>query len=490
MSSDTDDIESARVRARVKQALFGGDADPVRVERFEIVGRLGAGAMGIVYEARDTELDRAVALKLLHPGLRDERTSELLLQEARGMARVRHPNVLTVHHVGMFRGQVYVAMERAKATLREWLERDQPRPDRILDVMIQAGRGLAEVHRQGLVHRDFKLDNVLIDDAGVPRVSDFGLVLRTGSGAGEGVLPARAAVGTPAYMAPEQLRGEGADAKSDQWAFAVTMIEALTGQRPFSGTSESELLASMLARPSDASLSKVPPRVAEVLRRALDPEPSLRFASLDVLVERLEAASVKPSRGRWIALLGAAALACVSLAAFALRSPASSAGPSASAAPSATVRTPVTGNITRLCMKSVRASSAAKDHPAAHAFDGIVATAWTDGVKGDGSGEWIELELEPESYVSEVEVSGGWAHQTESRVDLWTHNATFRRMQVAWDSGEAEVAFDRKKDRGKKKRVKVDKRVTRLRFTALEVDRGRFADLCLDEVAVFGECGK
>jgi len=487
------DLERARVRAAVRNGLFGGPPAPVRLAGFEILGRLGAGAMGVVYEARDPELDRIVALKLLHPALRDSsgdvaaRTA-LLLEEARAMARVRHPNVVTVHQVGTHGGQVYVAMERARSTLREWLERDRPTPDRVLEVLIATARGLAAVHRAGLVHRDFKLDNVLMSDDGEPKVGDFGLVLRANDAPAQGVL-----AGTPAYMAPEQLRGEAADAQSDQFAFAVTAVEALSGRRPFRADSREELLEAELGRVKDAALDGVPARVAAVLRRALEPEPSVRFPSMDVLAERLEVA--RDTRSKLPLAAALVTVVVVGVAAvvfFTTRAPREVGSPAVGVSAPPSVATPARptpdANIARLCRTGARASSAAPDHPAEHAFDGVPATAWTEGAPGPGAGEWVEAELRPGTFVSAVEVSGGWALRTGAGVDLWTHNSTFRRMRVSWDGGEREVTFDRKNDRGRRKRVEVGAVTRTLRITALEVDRGRFADLCLDDVAIYGHC--
>ncbi|MBN1612317.1 MAG: protein kinase [Polyangiaceae bacterium] len=492
--NDEDDVEQARVRARVRQGLFGGRPEPVRLEQFELLGRLGEGAMGVVYEARDTELDRIVALKLLHPDLRarGERT-ELLLEEARAMARVRHPNVVTVHQVGTHAGQVYVAMERASGTLRRWLQRDRPTPARVLDVLLATGRGLAAVHRQGLVHRDFKMDNVLMDDDGQPRVSDFGLALATGSGSSTspapgGARPRGMLVGTPAYMAPEQLRGDRIDSRSDQWSFCVTAIEAFTGRRPFRGNSPDELLDARLARVTDADLEGVPPALAAVFRRGLDPEPGARFPSMDALLERLETARAAAPRGpsmtRRMGLAGVALLGAMAVV-FWMRAPSA---PRSSPAPKANSVAPPITDITRLCRTAVRTSSEKPAHPAEHAFDGVPVTAWTEASPGDGAGQWVEADLRPDTWVSEVEVGGGWSAKTASGIDLWHHNTTFRRMRVSWDGGEEVVTFNRDTDRGQRKRVAVNASTRHVRITALEVDRGRFLDLCLDEVVVFGRC--
>lgn len=495
------DIERARVRAQVRRGLFGGPPNPVRLEGFEILGRLGAGAMGVVYEARDPQLDRVVALKLLHPDTAEHTVgtrTELLLEEARAMARVRHPNIVTVHQVGTHGEQVYVAMERVKETLRAWLERTRPSSDRRLEVLLAAGRGLAAAHREGLVHRDFKLDNVLMHDDGQPRVSDFGLALRAPSErerAGSSS-PARFALaGTPAYMSPEQLRGEAVDARSDQWSFCVTAIEALTGKRPFPANDANELLEALLGGPSADDLRGLQPAVASVLRRGLEPEPSARFPSMDALLERLDMARQGPRR-RWpvvavvagVSLVAAAALLAAYLTRGKRDSVAPSAPPAALVPPSASAASTATADITRLCTAGFFASSESASHPAAHAFDGSPGTAWTEGTPGDGIGEWLEAKLRPGTWVTSVEVAGGWSFETASGVDLWQHNNTFRKMRVSWDGGEAIVEFARSKDRGQRKRVDVGASTSAIRITALEVDRGRFRELCLDEVVIRGSC--
>jgi hypothetical protein len=418
----------------------------------------------------------------------DERT-ELLLAEARAMARVRHPNVVTVHQVGTHGGNVYVAMERMRGTLREWLERDRPPPNRVLEALIATGQGLAAVHREGLVHRDFKLDNVLIDEHGSPKVSDFGLVVRNDpSGAGS----QGAGAGTPAYMAPEQLRGDAVDARSDQWSFCVSAVEAFTGRRPFDGETREALLEAALGRPRDEVLAGVPARAAEVLRRGLEPEASARFPSMDALLVHLEQAR-KSSRPPWLAIAAAAIVAggvatAIALAASSENVAAQGPPPAPTpAAPPAASAAPIE-DVTRLCQRAVRASSERAEHPARHAFDGIPATAWTEADPGDGSGSWIEAELRPGTWVAAVEVGGGWSATTASGLDLWAHNTTFRRMRVSWDGGERVVTFDRATDRGKRQRIAIDAPVRRLRITALEVDRGRWRDLCLDEVAIWGHC--
>jgi serine/threonine protein kinase len=376
-------------------------------------------------------------------------------------------------------------MERANLTLRQWLEQERPSPARILDVVLATGRGLAAVHRQGVVHRDFKPDNVLMDAEGQPRVSDFGLALSTEAAATGSI------AGTPAYMAPEQLRGDEVDARSDQFSYAVAALEAFTGQRPFQGESREELLEAMLARvPRSALGSGLPPGVAPILLRALEPEPAARFPSMDALIEHLELTRSRSPGRPLLWLLAGGAVVAIGVALLFGRgakrepvvTPSSEPTPVSSSAPA-----PIQ-NVTRICVSAIRSSSEQPEHPARHAFDGIPSTAWAESAPGDGAGEWLEAELRPKTWVSSVEVSGGWSTTTSAGADLWAINSTFRVMRISWDGGEAEVRFDRKADRGKRKQVRIEAETRRIRITAAEVDRGRFRDLCLDEVAIFGRC--
>lgn len=191
--------------------------------RYVLLARLGAGGMGVVYAAYDPELDRRIAVKVLHRA----RAGEQLREEARAIARLAHPNVIAVHDVGEADGEVFIAMEHVEGvTVRDWLRMSRS-PLEILDVFAQAGRGLAAAHRVGLVHRDIKPSNIILGADGRARVLDFGLAQSESDGA------ERLVAGTPAYMAPEQKRGEVVDARADQYAFCVALAEAL-GERGMS----------------------------------------------------------------------------------------------------------------------------------------------------------------------------------------------------------------------------------------------------------------
>jgi eukaryotic-like serine/threonine-protein kinase len=299
-------------------ALLPAGAD---VGRYRVLDCVGVGGMGVVYAAYDPVLDRRVALKLLRV-TKDARGSQgrnaRLLREAQALAKLTHPNVITVHDVGTWEAQVFVAMEYVEgSTLKEWLRTRRAWPE-LRDVFVAAGRGLAAAHAAGLVHRDFKPDNVLIGRDGRVRVTDFGLArwgqpsraehdmratdeLRISSlGAGSvepspvvSLTETGSLVGTPAYMAPEQYEQRPADAASDQFAFCVALYEAVYGERPFAGRTLAELASNVLEGRMGEVLPQshevgVPRAVRQALRRGLSRHASDRFASMDELLAVLD----------------------------------------------------------------------------------------------------------------------------------------------------------------------------------------------------------
>jgi eukaryotic-like serine/threonine-protein kinase len=410
---------ASRIRkANVRAALFK-KPEPVRIGRFILLERLGAGAMGEVYAAYDEQLDRKVALKLVRSTVKDsERADERLLREAQTLAQVSHPNVVQVYEAGTHDGGVFIAMEFIRGkTLAAWLEGAEklPRPERqreILRQLIAAGRGLEAAHGAGLAHRDFKPDNVLVGDDGRVRVVDFGLArvvadTTTASGGhpAVGTAPAQApdgksalqdvpvvtgehtwdmeppaapsgdrsavpdrellsldsteaatpapelitpaaspsspskpgqpsdpgaqrkaalrltatgmVMGTPRYMAPEQMRGQTPDHRSDQFSFCVALFHALYGEWPFKGGNALELMraaaAGKLVQPK--SQAEVPAVVRKAILRGLSAAPAERFANMGELLRVLEARLQRGRRGVWV--IAAAALVTGGAVAFA-----------------------------------------------------------------------------------------------------------------------------------------------------------------------------
>jgi serine/threonine protein kinase/WD40 repeat protein len=319
-------LDTAHLRNVVQARLFGAAIDPMRIGRFPILRRIGRGGMGVVYAAYDNELDRKIALKLLHlrEGGDEDAQRGRLLREAKALARLSHPGVVQVYEAGEHDGRVYLAMEFVRGTsLRAWLADGTRTHSQILDVLAQAGRGLAAAHAAGLVHRDVKPDNIVVGEDARVRVVDFGLAVDRdtppppAAPLGDDAEPIAAPLdrwththglaGTPAYMAPEQFGGEDADARSDQFAFAIVAFEALYGRRPFEGTT---LPAHMAAVARGTVEFPRKPRVAKhvvaAIRRALSSERDERFPDLAGFVDAL--VRVPAKRIRWGFVLGTSAV--------------------------------------------------------------------------------------------------------------------------------------------------------------------------------------
>jgi tRNA A-37 threonylcarbamoyl transferase component Bud32/tetratricopeptide (TPR) repeat protein len=344
---DGSPVEQQVVRESIKARLFPtlisggsgtGESDALgvpRIGRFAILRKLGQGGMGVVFLAYDDDLDRKVALKLLRRARDPHRSRARLTREAQALARLSHPNVVGIHEIGEHDGQIYIAMEYVRGkTLRQWIDA-QRRPWReVLAVLLQAGRGLEAAHAAGLVHRDFKPDNVLVGDDGRVRVVDFGLVRAdersTLEPVHESSLEASlsssadrpltrpltqtgATLGTPVYMPLEQHLGGPADTLGDQYSFCCTAWEALLGSRPFVGETHAQLLAAL----REHTLTEPPalPRAAQIpralradLERGLAGDPRQRWPNLSELLGRLEAA-LSPRRRAPAAMLGASVIA-------------------------------------------------------------------------------------------------------------------------------------------------------------------------------------
>ncbi|MEJ7598935.1 MAG: protein kinase [Kofleriaceae bacterium] len=311
-------LSPSQVTQRPTRTLTIGD----RVGRYLVLTALGAGGMGVVFAAYDPQLDRKVALKLLRAGLtyntKDARTR--LRREAQAIAQLSHPNVVAAYDVGTTEeGDLYIAMEFVEGdTLTTWLKK-WPRTWReIVDVFLQAARGLVAAHSVGLLHRDFKPDNVLVGGDGRVRVTDFGLA-RSLMVPDEAVRPrpdmaalsveltaTGTVLGTPRYMAPEQLTGPDIDARADQFSFCVALFEALWDAHPLPGATSVSMLEKGEKAISPPEGTKVPPAIIRAVQRGLERDRAKRFATMTALIAELVPPPMRSSRNA--ALAGVAIL--------------------------------------------------------------------------------------------------------------------------------------------------------------------------------------
>ena len=316
-----------------------------QIGRYVILKPLGQGGMGAVYKAYDPELDRGVALKLMHAE-RDfdlgtsSRREARLIREAKALAKLAHPNIVAIHDAGTFGDQVFLAMELIEGkTLQQWYDDDRPSQDEILTVMLEAGKGLHAAHTAGLIHRDFKPSNVILGADKRVRVIDFGLVKagtkpivvehrsdvglsqsssdpthllqHSSSSSHFGQVSTSppndqllfnttlthdgVSVGTPRYMAPEQHLEHDVDARSDQYSFCVVLYEFLFHTRPFQASNRNELVWKMLygeiAEPAESISIK--PNINQAIRKGLSADPEKRYASIQDLLVDLQTTPMK-----------------------------------------------------------------------------------------------------------------------------------------------------------------------------------------------------
>ncbi|HET6585346.1 MAG TPA: serine/threonine-protein kinase [Nannocystaceae bacterium] len=273
------DFEARRLLARVRERL-AGVAVPITLGRYVVGERIGAGANGTVYSARDERLGRTVAIKVIAIGAGRTRTQ--VVREARALAAVSHPNVVEVYDVVADAEHVGIVMQRlAGCSLRTWLERPRSRAE-IMRVFAAIGRGLAAAHAQGVWHRDVKPSNVIVDRQGVPHLVDFGLAA---------LLSAGVPVGTPAYAAPELVDGRPSDAAADQYGFCVALHEALVGERPTSAHEVS---------------SDLPRRWRHAIERGLAEDPARRHRGMPALLAELQPRRPRGMPALVVAVIGAA----------------------------------------------------------------------------------------------------------------------------------------------------------------------------------------
>ena len=299
-SADTEAVDS-------KAATTGNRAlerlvPDAQFNHFRVLEELGRGGMGVVVSALDEKLERKVAIKVLRSDAWEEQGQERILREAKAMARLSHPNVVSVYEVGESDGLVYIVMELVRGrTLGEWLKVERRTRSEILEVFNSAGRGLAAAHAAGLVHRDFKPDNVIVGSDGRIRVLDLGLAsvgseradslgeFRSAT-SGQGLTEDGAVIGTPLYMAPEQHAGSAIDARADQFAFCVALYSALYRSFPFRGKSYQNLADAVQSGALSPLPKKapVPRRLRRILLRGLSVKPEERFESMEAVLAALQ----------------------------------------------------------------------------------------------------------------------------------------------------------------------------------------------------------
>jgi serine/threonine protein kinase len=302
-----------------------------RLGTYEIVALLGEGGMGAVYRAKDTRLNRTVAVKLLSAGLADEAARHRFQREAQMASSLNHPHILTVHDAGDFDGRQYLVTEFVDGgTVRDWALA-RPRTWReIVELLTGVADGLAAAHAAGILHRDIKPRNILVSTTGYAKLADFGLakleVRRSPEEetrtidqdiTGPGFL-----VGTIGYMSPEQTAGQRLDARSDVFSFGVLLYEMLGGKRPFTGISELEVLQSIRHSVPEPLPASVPAPLRAVVEKALEKDPAARYQSMQEMVvdlrRLLRQADSVPARQSIAPWKRAAAPALLALAAVAV----------------------------------------------------------------------------------------------------------------------------------------------------------------------------
>ncbi len=266
------------------------------ISHYRILDKLGEGGMGIVYKAQDTKLDRIVALKFLPEHLTENDAERArLMQEAKAAATLNHPNVCTIYRIDEFEGKHFIEMEYVDGeTLRHKIPL-QSTSD-VLKFAIQVGEALQEAHAKGIVHRDVKAENIMVNAKNQIKVMDFGLAKLKGS---LKLTKTSSTIGTLAYMAPEQIQGGEVDARSDIFSFGIVLFEMLTGKTPFRGEHEAAIMYSIVNEEPDSILkfkSDSSPEIDRIIQRSLEKDPEDRYQHVDDMVSELRRVQKQSTR--------------------------------------------------------------------------------------------------------------------------------------------------------------------------------------------------
>ena len=277
--------------------IDGGHIEMIgsRISHYEVVSLIGRGGMGEVYRARDTQLNRPVAIKFLSPDFVSPSARKRFQQEAKTASALNHPHILTVHEAGEFEGQQYLVTEFVDGgTIRQWARQEKPDWRQVIELLVGVADGLACAHEAGILHRDIKPDNILVTKSGYAKLADFGLAKVTEGGQDDFTASRTrpgAIIGTIAYMSPEQAAGKPLDTRSDIFAFGVVLYEMLSDEKPFEGATELETLQMIIHAKAKRLSNAFPSRVIAAVEKCLEKDPAGRYQSMRELVIELRRVS-------------------------------------------------------------------------------------------------------------------------------------------------------------------------------------------------------